>query len=531
MMKQFIFPLLTLILLSPSLSNAQKTYENLNDAILSASNLRGANGPRNVVWINDGEQYSFSKNVNGKQEIWIHDIKSGSETQVFSPDGLKLEDGSDFKYRSFQWAGDYNYILFQTNFKPVWRYSGNADYYYYSLEDQELELIVKQAFTAEVSPDGKKLGYGKNGNLFMYQFSTMKTTQFTDDAEKHFYNGRWGWAYEEEFGLVQAWKWSHDSKHIAFWQSDERHVPIYKLTDFSGIHPEYMDVPYPKVGDPAPTVKIGVINTNKGSTTWVDFDLKGGYIPRMYWTSKENMLALVYMNRPQNKVEVHMVDVTNKTKNLVYSETSETWIDIFDFFAGELNHFYFPKDMDNFFFISEKDGWAHIYMISYDGSKEEQITSGEFEVIGIKAFDTKKKRLYYVSTEKSPLERNLFSIKFNGKGKKQITQAAGNHDVNVSPNGRYYFDRYSSIENPSRVEFASTDGKTKIDLTDNSKVDSFLKEHFYAPKELFSFKASDGQELDGYIIKPKEFDPSKSYPLLLDIYGGPGSQRVYNSFG
>ena len=527
--KSFLILFIAVVSIS-AVYGQKKEYESLREAIFSAGNLRGSNGPSNVVWIHEGAKYSYTRNNQGAQEIWVHDIATGDEKLVFSSADRTFSDGENFRYSSFQWAGDYKYLLFQTNFTPVWRYSGNADYYYYSVQEDTLELIVRQAFTAEVSPDGNKLGYGKDGDLYMYTFANEKTQRFTDDAENHFYNGRWGWAYEEEFGLVQAWKWSPDSKYIAFWQSDERHVPIYKLTDFAGMHPEYMEVPYPKVGDPAPYVKIGIINTENASKKYLDFDLEGGYIPRIYWTSETDELAIVYMNRPQNLVEVYMTDVNDGHMQKIYQEKSETWIDIFDFFAGELDHFYFPEDVSFFFFVSERDGWAHIYKISYDGGDVQQITSGDFEVIGIKAIDTEKGRLYYTSTEVSPLETNLFSIKFNGKNKKRITEGIGSHRVDVSPKGKYFFDRYSSKDTPARVEFKGTDGKLIQDMTDNSRVQDFLSEHAYAPKELFSFTTSDGQKLDGYLIKPFNFDPEKSYPLLLDIYGGPGSQGVYNTF-
>ncbi|MCF8226964.1 MAG: prolyl oligopeptidase family serine peptidase [Bacteroidales bacterium] len=158
-------------------------------------------------------------------------------------------------------------------------------------------------------------------------------------------------------------------------------------------------------------------------------------------------------------------------------------------------------------------------------------TSGDFEVTGIKAINTSKKMLYYVSTEVSPLERNLYSVKFSGKSKKKITTAPGSHNVDVSPDGTYFFDRYSSVDSPSMVEFCSTDGKLKKDFTNNENVKNFLEEHVYAPKELFSFTTEDGQELDGYLIKPMNFNPDSTYPLLMDIYGGPGSQGVYNTFG
>lgn len=520
------------LLASTASSYAQKEeFTDLRDAILSANNLRGGHGPSDVVWFEDGDKYSFSRHNDGAKEIWIHDIPSGEAYLAFSTAEKVFPNGEAFTYRSVQWAGNYSYLLFQTNFEAIWRYSGNSDYYLYSIEDKTLDLLVEGAFTAEVSPDGSKLGYGKEGDLFMYKFIDGKTTRFTNDAEPYFYNGRWGWAYEEEFGLVQAWKWSHDSKYIAFWQSDERHVPIYKLTDFAGMHPEYMEVPYPKVGDPAPTVKIGVINTNSGTLDWIDLELNGGYIPRIYWTSETGKLALAYMNRAQTMVDLSIVDVTTKERKSVYKEESNAWIDIFDFFSGELDHFYFPKDMDQFFFVSERDAWAHIYMISYDGKSIKQITKGEFEVVGIQAIDTKRKTIYYTSTETSPLERNLYEIKFNGKGKRQITTAPGSHKVDVSPDGKYYFDSYSSTKEASVAEFNSTNGKTHKLISGNEDVKSYLKKHVYAPKELFSFTTSDGQELDGYILKPIDFDPDKTYPLLLDIYGGPGSQGVYNTFG
>ena len=489
----------------------QEKYPNLREALFSASQLRGESGPSNLVWIEDGEKYSFSKTNQGAQEIWIHDMSSGEEQMIFSTHELDFPDTQNpFRYVSYQWAADDQFLLFQCNFNPVWRYSGNADYYYYSLETGKLEKIV---------------------DLYAYFFDEEKTVRYTRDAKEHFYNGRFGWAYEEEFGLVQAWSWSHDSRYIAFWQSDEREVPIYRLTDFQETHPSYLEVPYPKVGDPVPKVKIGVINTENAEKKWVDFDLQGGYIPRLYWTSDPDQLAIVHMNRPQNQLKVYFAHVVDGTKRMIYEESSNTWIDIFDFFAGELHHFYFPQDLSSFFFVSEKDGWAHIYQISYDGSEIRQITSGNYEVTGIKAIDTGKEKLFYVSTEVSPLERNLYSIKFNGRGKKRMTSEPGNHSVNVSPDGKYFTDRYSSVETPAQVALKNSRGKTIELLADNKNVDQYLVSHFYAPRELFTFTTSEGHQLDGYLIKPADFDPEKSYPLLLDIYGGPGSQGVYNSFG
>jgi len=529
-MKKMILALLV-VLVTISISAQKKQYGSLSEALFAGSSLRGESGPSGVRWIEDGNRFSFTKREGRSQQIWTYDVKEQTEDLVFSESDFTFP-GSDesFRYRSFQWTKDYQYLLFQTRFERIWRYSGNADYYYYSLKNQSMKLVVEGAFTAEVSPDGKKVGYGKDGNLFVFDLASGEHSQLTHDGEDKYYNGRFGWANEEEFGLVQAWEWSYDSKYIAFWQSDEREVPVYRLTDFSGQHPEYMEIPYPKTGDSPPVERLGMLNIEEGTKKWLDFDPEGGYMPRIYWTSKENTLAVVWMNREQNHLKLYLFDVTSGEKKMIYEEESDSWIDIFDFFAGEMHLFYFPEKMDSFFRISDKSGYTHIYRYNYEGKLLEQSTQGEYDVIGIKAIDPEKEVLYYLSCEVSPMERNLYSVKFNGKGKKQITSVPGNHRVNVAPTGRYFIDSYSNITTPSQVDLRDTKGKLVKNLAGHHKVVAHLEEYQYAGRELFSFTTSDGQQIDGYLIKPMDFDTDNSYPLLMDVYGGPGSQGVYNSF-
>lgn len=530
--RRFSLLVVGIMLILPSLVAQKEHFASLQDALFSAANLSSGRGPSNVVWIEGGEKYSFTRISAGNQEIWSKDVKSLKEEMLFSSAGLTFpETGEPFRYLSFQWANNFRNILFQTNFNPIWRYSGNSDYYIYSFEDKSLKLVASQAFTAEVSPDGTKVGYGKDGDLYHFVLSTGKVVQLTDDAHGKIYNGRFGWAQEEEFGLVQGWKWSGDSRFIAYWQSDESEVPVYRLTDFSGHHPEYMEVPYPKVGDNPPTVKLGVADTETGERRWLGIDPEDGYIPRIYWTSKPNTLAVLWMNRIQDHMKIWFVDVVTGEKRVVLEEKAKGWIDIFDFFAGVEDLISFPDDTDQFFWISERDGWAHIYRYDYSGKLLNQVTSGEWEVKSIKAVGVKDKLLYYVSTEKSPLEQNLYSVRFDGSRKKQITAGDFHHSVNVSYNGKYFIDTWSDVDTPSVTALMDMKGKELERLVSNEKVLEYLKVHVYAPKELFSFVAADGQKLDGYFIKPVDFDPEKKYPMVLDIYGGPGSQGVYNNFG
>ncbi|HEX6981704.1 MAG TPA: S9 family peptidase [Balneolaceae bacterium] len=511
----------------------KERYSSLKEALTLSSRLRGYDAPRNLIWIDEGNRYSYMQYDADAKSYQIRSYKPADATDslLFSTEGLTFPDtGEPFEYSDFQWSNDFNYIIFQSNFRPVYRHSGISDYYLYSLEENELTLLVEDARTAELSPDGEKIGYERGGDLFVYFLDSGEEKQLTDSGKEYFYNGRYGWVYEEEFGLAQAWEWSPDSKYIAFWQTDERDVHLYMLPDYSEHHVQYDPIPYPQVGDINPEVRIGTINVQTGEQQWMDIPLNEGYIPRIYWTANEGQLAIVHLNRPQTHLKLYFSDVTTGESHLVMEEESEYWIDIFDFFAG-INHlFFFPDDREEFLWISDRDGWSHIYRYNYDGELINQVTEGEWEVTYVHDVDYDNERIYYSSTEVSPLQRHLYTINFDGTSKVKITQKPGTHNINVSPNAQYYVDSYSSIDSPTQVELHSISGELIKVLDDNADVYEFLEDHAYAEKELFTFTTSDGQQLDGSVIKPIGFDSTKSYPLVLNIYGGPGAQGVYNAF-
>jgi len=529
--------LLIIFIFSTVTQAQEKTrYQSVQDALTSSGQLAGSNGPSNVVWIDGGDRYSYSTtNPDTRtREIRAYDPETDTDELIFSAADHTFP-GSDetFSYRSFQWSRDFRFLVFQTNFTPLYRYSGTSDYYYYSLEDETFELVAENAFTAELSPDGQKVGYESDGNLFIYNLNTGETTQLTSDAEDQLFNGRFGWVYEEEFGKVQAWHWSHDSNYIAYWQTDERDVKLFVSTDYEGTYPEYVEIPYPKVGSENPSVKIGVISIESGDQQWMDLDIGEGYIPRMYWTSIPGQLGIVHFNRPQTHLKLFFHDVESGEGRLVMEEKSDKgWIDVFDFFAGIDDLFFFPEDREEFLWVSDRDGWSHIYRYDYDGELLNMVTEGEWEVTNVFAVDSGNNRIFYESTETTPLERHLYSVKFNGKNKQKITEEPGRHSITMGPNGKYYIDRYSNVDTPTQVELWTTEkgGKMIKKLEANEGVSEYTREHVYAPRELFSFTTSDGQKLDGYMIKPIDFDPEKEYPLVLTIYGGPGSQGVYNQF-
>lgn len=531
--KFFALSLLCLFLFQQQgLAQEKDQYSGVKEALSKSGRLSGSNGPSNVNWIDDGNRYSYMQfNAETKSmEIRAYDPMAGEDELIFNNTNHTFPDtDSTFEYSSFQWSKDSKYIVFQSNFRPVYRHSGISDYYLYSIEDGSIELLVEDARTAELSPDGTKIGYERDGDLFVYHLDLGKETQLTDSAKEFFYNGRFGWVYEEEFGLPQAWEWSPDSKHIAYWQTDERHVNIFQMTDYAGQHPQYQEIPYPKVGDENPKVKIGVVNVENGNQQWMDTP-EDGYIPRIYWTGDESKLAIVHLNRPQNHLKLFFNDINSGESRLVMEEKSNAWIDVFDFFAG-INHlFFFPKDSDEFFWISDRDGWSHIYRYGYDGKLKNQVTKGKWEVTYVHTVDYRNNRIYYTSTQESPLERHLYSVNFSGRNKQKLTDVEGTHDISMGSNGKYFINSYSNVATPTQVELWSVmDGKMEV-LEDNASVKEYTQSHVYSAKELFSFTTSDGQKLDGSIIKPIDFDSTKSYPLVLSIYGGPSSQGVYNTW-
>ncbi len=529
----FLFVFISVNLSEGTASAQVKTekakYADLRDAITSGRKLSGDQGPRSVNWIDGGRRYSYIT----KNEIHAYDPASDKDELIFSSEGVTFPDSNKpFEYRTFQWAHDSKHILFQSSFRKIYRRSGISDYYVYSLKNKEMKLAAKDARTAELSPDGSMVGYERDGNMFVYDFNTKAEKQLTTDGGKgNFFNGHYDWVYEEEFGQAQAWSWSNDNEYIAYWHFDESPVPIFQMTDYAGLHPEYEKIAYPQVGDPNANVKIGVVDVKSGKNIWINTGVTGEYyIPRIYWTNEANVLAVVVLNRAQNDMKLFFCNVASGENKLILEEKSSSWIDVYDFYAGVSDMLTFPEGLNEFFWISDRDGHQHVYRYDYNGRLINQVTKGEWTVTKVTGIDVKNHVLYYQSTEVSPLQRQLYSIKFDGADKKRITTAEGMHRIDMSPDAGYFIDSYSSTDQPTQVEMWSTAKGMLKKIADNNSVTKFLQEHKYSPRELFSFTTSDSVKLDCYMIKPFDFDPAKKYPVVMAIYGGPGSQAVYDIF-
>ncbi|CAN5278499.1 S9 family peptidase [soil metagenome] len=512
-----------------SAQNKQQ-YKDLTEAFSSGGKLSGNPGPQSVNWTNGGKKYSFIKN----DEVYSMDPATLKEDLVFSNKGLNFPGTTKaFEYESFQWSKDAQHLVFKTNTRHIFRRSAISDYYIYDIGTKELKVAAKDARSAELSPDGSKVGMERGGNMYVYSFVNAKEQQLTNDqtSENGTFNGHSDWVYEEEFGQAQAWNWSPDNKYMAFWQFDEKQVPDFQMTNFEGFHPEQVHISIPLVGDVNPSVKIGVVDVQSGKKVWLTPDETGDfYIPRIYWTSNPDVLALMTLNRAQNHMKLYFFNVKTGEHHVVLEEQNTTWVAIFNFYTNVNDMVYFPEKSKEFFWVSDRSGYYHIYRYSYDGKLINQVTKGNWDMIKVSGIDAEAKKIYYLSAEDSGLDQQFYSIKFDGSDKVKLSQVAGFHDINMSPNTKYYLDSYSNVSTPLHVALRDDHGKSLKMIEDNHEVCEYIKAQAYSAPEFFKVKTTDGVSLDAYMIKPFNFDPNKKYPLVMTVYGGPESHDVFNSF-
>ena len=528
--------LVALLTIPCTLAAQQKQrFTSLDDAQQAARVLGGNGEPAGLTWIEGGARYSYTSRTPTGSEIHGYSPATGADTVLFSSAGLTYP-GSTTPFNnflSFQWSRDFRHLVFQANFQPLYRRSGVSDFYVYGLADRSLAVAAKGARTGELSPDGSMLGVERAGDLFVEDLGTHAERRLTNDATEHVYNGHFDWVYEEEFGMAQALGTGRPIRGTSRSGRSTRGTSrsSRSLSDLGGAHPEYAQIRIPQPGDSNPKARVGVLDVKSGKRTWLDTGEKGEfYIPRMYWTSRPDTIAVITLDRPQQTMKLFFFDVTTGGRRLVMSETSKTWIDVYDFYAGIQDMMTFPEGSHEFFWISDRDGWQHVYRYDYSGKLVNQVTHGPWSVTRIEGSDTRTQTMYYSSTEASPLQRQLYAIHFDGTGQRRLTTTEGTHAIDMSPNAQYYVDSWSSVSTPRHVELWSTAPKLLRTIEDNAATTQWLATHAYSAPELLNFTTTDGVKIDYSMIKPVPFDATRKYPVVLTIYGGPGSQGVYDAF-
>jgi len=484
-------------------------------------------------WLGDGSGYTtLEKAKEGGVDIIKYEPASGSRTVLVKASQL-IPDQMEkpLSVAGYQWSANGNKLLIFTNTKRVWRRNTRGDYWVLDLKTGKLKQIgifakPSTLMFAKFSPDGKKVGYVVEHNVFMEELANSTVKQLTFDGSKTIINGTSDWVYEEEFSLRDGFRWSPDGMFIAYWQFNTEGVrDFYLINNTDSLYSFIIPVQYPKVGQTLSACRVGVVPVQGGKTIWMQVkgDPRNNYIPWMDWAASSNEILFQYLNRHQNTNRLMMGNAqTGEVKN-IYTEKDEAWLDM-------VNDLVWQKDGKKFTWISEKTGWRHIYLISRDGQKIWPVTHGNFDVISIVNIDLHAGYVYYIASPDNATQRYLFQARLNGKGTpKRLTplDEPGIHNYQISPDSKWAIHTFTNTGTPRTIDLVHLPDHHPVRvLAANEKLKEKLAGLKVNPVEFFKVDIGDGVMLDGWMIKPPGFDSTKKYPVLFNVYGEPAAQTV-----
>ena len=476
--------------------------------------------------MNNGQQYSvlnFDRSSRSTS-VDLYDYKTLSKVKTLATS--QTMDAIPY-FTNYTFSDDESQVILETNTESIFRYSVLALYYAYNIQTKRLQKISEHKIQEPTfSPDGTKVAYGRENNLFIIDLVSGTTKQITFDGKKNkIINGITDWVYEEEFAFVRAFEWNAASSKIAFIRFDESDVPEFSMDIYgTDLYQSQKVFKYPKAGETNATVSLHFydLSTDTISSVALSKDYNDFYIPRIKWTNDPNILSAQYMNRHQNNLDLWLLNPETNQADLVLSEQDKAYVDVTD-------NLTFLKD-NSFIWTSEKDGFNHIYHYAKNGKLKNQITKGDWEVTAYYGYNESAKTIYYQSVENGSINRDVYSIQLNGKNKKRLSFQEGTNDAEFSADFTYFIKTHSSAASPPK--FTLNDSKTGRlikNIKDNSALLKKLETYDYSNKE-FSTIHVNGNDLNMWMLKPANFDPSKTYPLLMFQYSGPGSQQVANTW-
>ncbi len=497
--------------------------------LFSQQAARAQRGGR-THWAADGYQYY---RVQNGQLVELDTRDSAKKTVLVTKEMLTPAGQSVLRVENFYLSDDGQKLLIFTNSKRVWRYNTRGDYWVYNMEAKTLKQIgkdlpVSSLMFAKLSPDGTKAGYVSGHNVYVEDLATGTVKQLTFDGTKKLINGTFDWVYEEEFDCRDGFRWSPDSKAIAYWQIDASKIKNYlMLNTTDSIYPFVVPVEYPVAGEDPSSCKLGVVDITNAKTTWMDVpgDPVQHYIPRMEWAGNSNQLILQQLNRAQNDSKIFIANVSNGTTALLHDEQAKAWIDAGDG-RDPIGWNWIDKGKA-FLWLSEKDGWRHMYKIDRDG-KETLLTQGNYDVIDLNLIDEAGGYIYFIASPDNATQRYLYRIKIKGGKAERVTPAdeQGTSSYEISPNGKIGLHNFSNIYTPYQSEV--------ISLPDHKHISGqIIKLNTNAKNkpEFFKVKTVDGIEMDGWMVKPTNFDPTKKYPVVFYVYSEPAGATVSDAYG
>ncbi len=485
------------------------------------------NGISGFRSMKDGEHYSRFALVEGRKSISRYSFEDLSGTGEIILDGKELVyNGVALKVDGYEFNDDETKLLLTVNRQKRYRRSFSAEYYLYDLKSKVLSPLDaerKPQTLASYSPDGEKVAYIYKNDIYVKTIATGKVKAITKDGkENEIINGTTDWVYEEEFAFIKAYDWSPNSEYIAYLRFDETNVKEFTMMYFEDLYPSPYTFKYPKTGEDNSKVCLKVAKVKNAKTTTIDLgDYE--YIPRIKFSSTENKLMALTLNRHQNHLKYHWIALEEKKMpaKVIYEEKDDAYVEIDD-------NLYFLEDGKHFIRTSEKDGYNHIYKIGIDGTSQ-QISNGSWDVIEFMGIDEEKGILYYTSAEEGPQYTALYSIYLDGTKKDKISDNKGTNTVTFSEGFKYYVNRWSNINTPPIYSLHDATGKLILELETNEYLDYYITEMNFQPIEFIEVEGAD-QDLNAWILYPPNFDSTKQYPVYFNIYGGPGSNTVKDAY-
>ena len=488
-----------------------------------ASNKLTPKTLQGVQWVPGEAAFTYLKDG----DIYKHEVVSGKETPLLAGKNLALKPGSEpISIDRYEWSRDRKYLLIASNMRQIWRHSTDGQYFICDVLAKKLRPlsgIAGAQSNAKFSPDATKIGFVRGNNLFVLDLSSGIEMQLTTDGSDNVINGQFDWVYEEEFTISDGWRWSPDGKKIAFWRLDQTRVPVFPLENMMSLYPSVFWLKYPKAGEPNSLVQVGVVTLESAQTQWIDLGAETDiYIPRIQWTPDARILSLQRLNRLQNKVDLLFADVNSGATRIVLSDTDPCWVDIVDV----QDNITFLTKKEQFIWTSERSGYRHAYLYDYNGRLLYPLTSGEWEMTAIEGFEEGTGWLYFSGKKDSPIEENIYRASLDGKSLERISQRAGWHSSNFSPDFKYVIGTFSDAQTPPQISLRQTDGKLLRWLEKNENL--LAAYNLVAPKFITVKTSDDGTPLNAWIMKPANFDSTKKYPVIMFCYSGPGAQHVVN---
>ena len=486
-------------------------------------------------WKNSSDAYYFSERSEEGLDFYEYNLASNDTLKAFS---VKKSIISNFSY---SFSPDQTKLLLKKNSKKLWRHSSYGSYYVYDIKSESLTPVTSDPDSlrnVKFSPDSNKLAFVRNdNNLYLFDLINSSEEQLTFDGSEDILNGHFGWVYEEEFGTYDSYKWSPNSEFIAFIREDQTYVKEYALVDYEAQYPVVKYIRYPKTGEDNPIVSISILDLKNKEYRSVHLPKTAYYIPDIIWQTNSSNLYFATLNRKQNDWNLYKYDFDTNRGDLILNDSNESWIDRDPFIVpGEIGTWttkggfsFAILENGEILWLSEKDGFSHIYRNRPDGRPINQVTRGDWEVNNISAIDTRNEIIYFSGKKETETENHLYSIKFNGSRLKRLTKEKGSHSSSFSPTLNYFINSFSSFTVPPKTFLREDSGKIVRVLreTDKSKFDSYGLTY----PQLINIFTDDGTRLNALITYPHNFDPMKQYPVILYNYGGPGSQLVLNRWG